>query len=490
MTSCLFRIQYADGRVEERSFGDGEFHIGRVTGDVVLADSVASATHGRLDVSRGTVTYTDLGSSNGSFDAHDRRLTGPTLLSPGQSVQIGRSAITFLGVRRSSHAAAAASPVGPAVPRAPFAGAVAPAMAAGVPALALSPVGDTPNAGGGSYSHPDRAVRHSYPLAISSAGLADAFRLLMQTAPFVLARLGVLAAMTVGAIIWWVLLVGGFAFLARATPLLGWVWVVLLCVLAGGIWRFAARYVLYLLKAAHIAVLTELISTGRIANGDESMFHYGRRVVTERFGEVNVLFGLDLLIDGVVAAFNRTLDWVASLLPIPGLDSVTSVVRSVLKASTTYIDETIFSYNLARGDENAFRSSRDGLIYYAQNSREILKTGLWVVVVDKVLTVAIWMVMLVPAFALAYLMPGAASLATLVIASLFAANVRSAVLRPLFLTMVMVKFHSLVQGQDIELGWDQRLTTVTEKFGELKHKAETWVRPARAPQPGATAQPA
>lgn len=485
MTSCLFRIQYADGRVEERTFGEGQIRIGRLNGDVVLADSNASATHGQLEVFRGTVTYTDLGSSNGSYDIHDRPLTGPTPLSPGQSVQIGRSAITFLGARPSSRAAAPAAALAPGAPSA-----AAVPRPVGPPAVAVSPPGYTPNAGGGSYSHPDRAVRHSYPLATSSAGLTEAFRLLMQTAPFVLARLGVLGAMTVGAILWWVLLVGGFAFLARATPLLGWVWAILLCVVAGGIWRFAARYVLYLLKAAHIAVLTELITTGRIANGNESMFHYGRRVVTERFGEVNILFGLDMLIDGIVSAFNRTLDWVANVLPIPGLDSVTSVVRSVLAASTTYIDETIFSYNLARGDENAYRSSRDGLVYYAQNSREILKTGLWVVVVDKVFTVVIWVMMLAPAFALAYLMPGAASLATLIIASLFAANVRSAVLRPLFLTMVMVEFHSLVQGQSIELGWEQRLSTVTEKFGELKQKAETWVRPPRAPQPSATAQPA
>jgi hypothetical protein len=310
----------------------------------------------------------------------------------------------------------------------------------------------------------------------------------MQTAPFMFARLGVLGALTVATILWWVVLIGGFAFLAKATPLLGWAWVVVWCVVAGGIWRFVARYFLYLLKAAHIAVLTELITTGRIGNGSESMFHYGRRIVTERFGEVNVLFGLDMLVDGIVSAFNRTLDWVANLLPIPGLDSVAGVVRSVLSASTTYIDETIFSYNLARGDENAFRSSRDGLIYYAQNAREILKTGVWVVVVDKVLSVAIWFVMLAPAFALAYLMPGAAGLATLVIAALFAGNVRSAVLRPLFLTMVMVKYHSLVQGQSIELGWEQRLNAVSGKFGELKQKADAWVRPAHPSQPAPTAQ--
>jgi hypothetical protein len=284
-------------------------------------------------------------------------------------------------------------------------------------------------------------------------------------------------------------LIGGLVFFSKTSSVLAWGWFIALAVAGGWIWRGVVRYFLYLIKAAHIAVLTELITTGQIGNGSESMFEYGKRIVKERFGEVNVMFGLDLLIDGVVRAFNRTLDWIANLLPIPGLDSVMGVVRSVLRASTTYIDETIFSYNLARGDENPFRSSKDGLIYYAQNSREILKLGLWVVVLDRVLTVMIWIVMLAPAFALAYLMPGAASLAGLVFAALFAANLRSALLRPLFLTMVMVKFHALVQNQSIDLGWDQRLDAASSKFGELKQKAAAWARPAppRQPTPDAEA---
>ena len=130
------------------------------------------------------------------------------------------------------------------------------------------------------------------------------------------------------------------------------------------------------------------------------------------------MFGLGMLIDGIVAAFNRTLNWIANLLPVPGLDSVMSVVRGILRASTTYIDETIFSINLARGDENVFRSSKDGLIYYAQNAKEVLRVGLWVVILDYVLTFAVWLVMLAPAFVLAYLLPGKGSLATLVLAAL------------------------------------------------------------------------
>ena len=191
-------------------------------------------------------------------------------------------------------------------------------------------------------------------------------------------------------------------------------------------------------------MLTELVTTGQIGDGSEGMFAYGKRIVTERFGQVNVLFALDLLIKGVVRAFNRTLDFITGLLPIPGLQSVMGIVNAIVRAATTYIDETIFSYNLARGDDNAWRSSKDALIYYGQNSKEILKTAVWVVVLDKVLTVVVWVVMLVPAFLVggdsAGVCQGAGdSSCTVVIAALFASNVRQAFLKPVFLVMVMTQ---------------------------------------------------
>jgi hypothetical protein len=190
---------------------------------------------------------------------------------------------------------------------------------------------------------------------------------------------------------------------------------------------------------------------------------------------VNVLFGLDLLIKGVVGAFNRTLNFVAGLLPIPGLQSLMGIVNAIVRAATSYIDETIFSYNLARGDDNAWRSSKDALIYYAQNSKEILKTAVYVVVLDKVLTAVIWIVMLAPAFLLLAVLPESWApggfIGGLVIAALFASNIRQAFLKPIFLVMVMTKFHVTVRNQAINLEWDQRLSSLSRKFGEIKEKA-------------------
>jgi hypothetical protein len=219
-------------------------------------------------------------------------------------------------------------------------------------------------------------------------------------------------------------------------------------------------------------VLTELVTTGRIQNGQQGMFQYGTRVVKERFGEVNAMFALDALVAGVVGAFNRTLDWLSSLIPIPGLNSLTNMVTAVVRAATTYIDETLFSYSLARGDENKWRSAKDGLIYYAQNHQEILKTGVWIVFLDWALTFVAWIVCLVPAGVIAWVLPsgGLGQFGVLLLAAFAASNLRSAFLKPLFLIMVMVKFHVSVKDQPINLEWDAKLTSLSDKFRELKGK--------------------
>jgi hypothetical protein len=339
----------------------------------------------------------------------------------------------------------------------------------------------------GSHSHPSLPVRHSYPLAIEHAGFATAVSLVGRTLPYAIVRFGILLGFSVATIVWFLATFGIAAVLARIHPLVGLGWVIAGLGVYGWLWRMIVRYALYLIQAGHIAVLTELVTKGSIGHGTEGMFAYGKRVVTERFGEVSLLFGLDLLIRGVVHAFNRTLDWIAHLLPIPGLQSVVGIVNAVIRAATTYIDETIFSYNLARGDENPWRSSKDGLIYYCQNAQEILKTAVWVVVLDKVLTVIVWGVMMAPAFALLGLLPASVApggfIAGLVIAALFASNVRQAFLKPIFLVMVMTKFHVVVRNQAINLEWDGRLSSVSSKFQEIKDKAGEAVRPAVLPPP-------
>ena len=85
-----------------------------------------------------------------------------------------------------------------------------------------------------------------------------------------------------------------------------------------GILFWAREYLLYLVKAAHVAVLVELLD-GREIPAGKSQIAYGREIVQQRFKESSLLFGLHALIRGILRAFNRVTTSIANMLPIPGL---------------------------------------------------------------------------------------------------------------------------------------------------------------------------
>ena len=81
-----------------------------------------------------------------------------------------------------------------------------------------------------AYSHPDAAVRHSYPLAIEQAGFATAFGLMLKTLPYAMTRYAILLVYSVVTIVWLIATFGVGAFLGNAVhPWMGLAW------MAGGL---------------------------------------------------------------------------------------------------------------------------------------------------------------------------------------------------------------------------------------------------------------
>jgi len=332
-----------------------------------------------------------------------------------------------------------------------------------------------------------------YPLAVRDSSFSSAFGLLLQTLPYALARFAVLLAASVACIIWIVVTIGGASFLGtHIASAFGVVWFIGCVILAGWFWVGLFRYLMHLIECGHVAVLTELIVHGTISNGGESMFAYGRRIVTQRFGEVSALFAMNLTVRGVLNAFHRTLDWVDELLPIPGLESITRLLNAILRAATRYMDKTIFSYNLACNAESPWENSRDGIVLYCQNAKAILKTSVWIVALELILTVVMWLVLLVPAAAITVLLPHsvreAGGVVTVFIAILFAFAARSAFVKPLFLIMIMTRFHALIEDQPINAEWVGYLDQLNIGFRDLANKAQSFAGGrASRPAPPSTA---
>ncbi|ASR55968.1 MULTISPECIES: FHA domain-containing protein FhaB/FipA [Cellulomonas] len=75
--------------------------VGRAPGcTLVLEDDYSSSRHARIFPQGGAWYVEDMGSTNGTFvhdQSGDHKISGPTPLTPGQSVRVGRSVIELQG---------------------------------------------------------------------------------------------------------------------------------------------------------------------------------------------------------------------------------------------------------------------------------------------------------------------------------------------------------------------------------------------------------
>lgn len=120
MNTIKLRITFADGRNEERLLALGRHRIGREAGEIVLGDPNVSAQHAEIDVQPARVVITDLGSSNGTFDARGQRLTEPHVLQLHQPTRLGSTTLTVLdGPMRSMAGGTQVLAVTPPLPMEP-----------------------------------------------------------------------------------------------------------------------------------------------------------------------------------------------------------------------------------------------------------------------------------------------------------------------------------------------------------------------------------
>lgn len=252
---------------------------------------------------------------------------------------------------------------------------------------------------------------------------------------------------------------------------------------------FLREYLLYLVKAGHIAVLVELMD-GKELPGGRSQIDYAQGIVRERFAEASVLFGLDQLIKAILSAFNRTFFTISALIPVPGLAGIVKIINTVVNLSLTYLDEVILAHGLRTRSENPWKSGQTALILYAQNYKAFLKNAFFLAFVIWFMTLAVFLLALAPAAALVALFPGSAGVLTLIIAAVVAWAAKQAVIEPFGMAALMQVFFKVTEGQSPEPEWDARLDQASAKFRELKARAASWTQPApAAPQTGPLAEP-
>ncbi|PTE09540.1 hypothetical protein [Mesorhizobium helmanticense] len=230
------------------------------------------------------------------------------------------------------------------------------------------------------------------------------------------------------------------------------------------------EYILYIVKAGHIAVMVHLID-GQPVPGGRGQIAYAREVVKERFAEANVLFVLDQLVKGAIRAITGLIGGIAAFLPIPGLGGLVSSINTVIRLSLTYVDEVILGYNIRTNSASPFETARQGVVLYAQNGKTMVKNAIWLAVIMWGISFVIFLLMLAPAGAILWFMPGQLGGWAFVLAIVFAWAFKAAFIEPFAIACLMQVYFRTIEGQVPDPDWDRRLAEASLKFRKLKDEA-------------------
>jgi hypothetical protein len=308
--------------------------------------------------------------------------------------------------------------------------------------------------------------------------IARSLGLMFRTAPFILFRIAVYFGISVGLLVltgtgagigYGVGVFGDADFQATSTFWGGAAGFGL----TAGIVFFLRDYLLYLVKAGHIAVMVAYLD-GQPVPGGRGQVAYARSVVQDRFGQASALFVLDQLIKGVLGLITGLVEGLMSILPIPGLDRVMGVLRAYLRIAVGLVDEVVLAHAIRTRSENAWEAAHDGLVLYAQNARPILVNAAWLTLISWILAALVFVLMLAPAGAVAWLLPGESSAGLVIFAVIFAWAVKAALIEPFVLACMLQVFFRVTEGQVPLPEWRGRLTQLSDKFRRLGETAVGW----------------
>ncbi len=241
-----------------------------------------------------------------------------------------------------------------------------------------------------------------------------------------------------------------------------------------GILYFVREYLLYMVKAGHIAVIVKHLDNEPIPGG-KGQIEYAQKIVKERFKESTILFGVDQIIKGVLKTFNRIFSGLMSFLPfLP--QGLVKFVNGVVNMSLTYVDEVILAYYIKNNSENPWEDARKALILYAQNYKVFLKNALFLTIITWLLSLVVIIIVFGPLAGLIGLTGYSGGFWPFVLAVVTAWGIKAALIDPFAMTALMQVFFKVTEGQDPNPEWEAKLEKGSKKFVELKSKAINWGR--------------
>lgn len=292
-------------------------------------------------------------------------------------------------------------------------------------------------------------------------------KIYLKTMKFVWLKLAVGAAITLIS----VLLLGicaGIGLLLKseaATLVMVTIWLIL----SIGVYELAMYYVGYMIKAAHVAIITTAVCTGQIP---DNMVETGKNMVKERFAASNAYFVLDRLISGAVKQLQKVVGGIDNIFGgIPGVSTLVNFLQVFIGIALGYVDECCLGYTFYKKDDGAFKCGCDGVVIYFQNAKHLLKNAAVTSLIVIVATFAAWIIPFVIIGGIFALLDWPLLIAFF-LALMVSVVVKVAFIDSYMLVKTMVSYMEVAPQTEITYDLYYKLCKLSGKFRELFRKAK------------------
>lgn len=291
-----------------------------------------------------------------------------------------------------------------------------------------------------------------------------------KTMKFVWLKLGLGMAVTAVSLVLLAIIMGIASLFGSGEVIIwaGTIWLIL----TAGIYGLAMHYVGYMLKAAHIAVVSTAVTEGIIP---DNMYETGKQMVTERFGATNAYFALDRLISGAVSELQKAVGKVDAVFgEIPGVGAVVDFLQIFIGIALGYIDECCLGYTFCKKGETAFKAGCDGVVIYFQNIKHLLKSALMTSLIVMVLTFFAWLIPFA-VFGALFSALNVHMFFAVLIAVIAAIALKSAFVDSYIMVRTMKAYMEVAPGTVITFDLYEKLCKLSSKFKSLFKKAHEGV---------------
>jgi hypothetical protein len=271
-------------------------------------------------------------------------------------------------------------------------------------------------------------ISRTMPLMLIQAGLSISFGLLAIPFFFVFIRL---AAPTAGR--------GAVVFPAL---------LLLALLLLGGGSRWIRRHLVFIFRAAHIALMTEFLRSGKGPSG-RSQFRQGQEAVARRFGSY------PRFVD-----FQRKFERLARTIRRRALPRRPAGMMFLFRKAL--VAQMLLAYPFYREDPEPLDAAREGFVLFAGNAERFFRRAAPILIFHDAVYALLLLILSLPICFL-FQAIGLPVLAGFGLAAILALMARQAFVEPLVLAALIVTFIRESAGKTPDPVWEERLAPFFRK---------------------------